>query len=159
MPLARRPLSAWLPLRVLGPFVLYECVAMLVLERRRARGAGLYAPLRFANAIIETSLPTVLVWTVSQHWSPEVAFGSWPSMLYFIFIVASTLRLDFALPVFTGMVAAVGYMLVVLLAVPLSTTPDDPVVAPLYHLTKAGIMLGDLPIRGYQGPVRVWRLA
>jgi hypothetical protein len=30
--------------------------------------------------------------------------------LYFIFIVASTLRLDFALPAFTGIVAAAGYL-------------------------------------------------
>ena len=31
-------------------------------------------------------------------------------MLYFIFIVASTLRLDFVLPAFTGIVAAAGYL-------------------------------------------------
>src|SRR5262249_42652511 len=31
-------------------------------------------------------------------------------MLYFIFIVASTLRLDFMLPAFTGIVAATGYL-------------------------------------------------
>jgi len=31
-------------------------------------------------------------------------------MLYFIFIVASTLGLDFVLPAFTGVVAAAGYL-------------------------------------------------
>ena len=40
----------------------------------------------------------------------QFAFGTWPTMLYFIFIVASTLRLDFLLPAFTGIVAAAGYL-------------------------------------------------
>jgi len=140
-PLARHPLSLWLPLRVLGPFLLYESVAMLVLERRRRRHAALLTPLRFANAIIETSLPSVLLWSVSQYWDPEVAFGAWPSMLYFIFIVAATLRLDFVLPAFTGVVAAIGYLLVVVVVLPLSRSPTDPMLAPVYHLTKAAVMV------------------
>ena len=39
-----------------------------------------------------------------------MAFGAWPTLLYFVFIVASTLRLDFVLPAFTGAVAAIGYL-------------------------------------------------
>jgi hypothetical protein len=39
--------------------------------------------------------------------TPTVAFGTWPTMLYFIFIVASTLRLDFVLPA-TSRTAAVA---------------------------------------------------
>ena len=42
--------------------------------------------------------------------TPTVAFGTWPTMLYFIFIATSTLRLDFVLPAFTGAVAAAGYL-------------------------------------------------
>ena len=107
-----------------------------------AAGRRRHHAARFVNAAIETSLPSVLLWTISQHWGPSVvALGAWPSMLYFVFIVASTLRLDFTLPVFTGAVAAVGYSAVALLVSPLSSPDEELVLAPLYHLTKAGIML------------------
>jgi len=137
----REPLSLWLPLRVIGPFVLYEIVAMLVLQRRRRRARPLPTWMRYANATVETSLPTVILWTASQYVSPSAAFGAWPPMLYFVFIVAATLRLDFSLPFFTGAVAAAGYMLVAVLVLPLSTTPDDPVLSWAYHLARAGMML------------------
>jgi len=140
-PLTRRPLPAWLPLRLLRPYLLYECVALLALRWWRRHGGAVITPLRFVNAAIETSLPSVLLWTISRYWGPVMALGAWPSMLYFVFIVASTLRLDFALPVFTGVVAAVGYSIVALLVSPLSSPAEEPVLAPLYHLTKAGIML------------------
>src|SRR5262249_60034060 len=104
-------------------------------------GGAVITPLRFVNAAIETSLPSVLLWTISRYWGPVAALGAWPSMLYFVFIVASTLRLDFALPAFTGAVAAVGYTLVAFLVAPLSTPAEEPALAPLYHLTKAVIML------------------
>jgi adenylate cyclase len=139
--LARRPVPLWLPLAVLGPFAAYEFGASLVLERFRRRGRPVFTALRFVNATIETSLPSVVTWTGAKYWPAAAALGAWPSLLYFVFIVASTLRLGFWLPVFTGAVSAVGYMLVVSLLVPLSTTPDDPLTFPVYHVIKAGIML------------------
>jgi adenylate cyclase len=98
----REPLPVWLPLGVIGPFLAYEVIVLIALRYRIARGKDLPIPLRFANALIETSLFTVILWLVSAYIGPAVAFGAWPSMLYFIFIVASTLRLDFGLAVFTG---------------------------------------------------------
>jgi adenylate cyclase len=86
-------------------------------------------------------MPSVFLWAVGQYWSPAVTFGSWPATLYFVFIVAATLRLDFALPLFTGAVAGIGYMVVVLLTVPLSFGATDPLAAWLYHLTKSAIMV------------------
>jgi adenylate cyclase len=126
---------------VLGPFVLYEFVALSAVTWWRRRGGRVITPLRFVNAAIETTLPSVLLWTIGHYWSPQVALGAWPSMLYFVFIVAATLRLDFALPVFTGVVAAVGYSAVAFLLPAEPATPAEVVLAPLYHLTKAGIML------------------
>ena len=38
---------------------------------------------------------------------PQLVFGFWPPLLYFVFIVLSTLRLDFWLSLWTGVVAAV----------------------------------------------------
>ena len=39
--------------------------------------------------------------------TPAIIFGAWPALLYFLFIILSTLRLDFRLSAFTGAVAAV----------------------------------------------------
>jgi adenylate cyclase len=98
---AGRLLPTWLPLKVFGPFLAYEILALVVLRYRRGRGKSMPTAARFANAVIETSLPTVILWWMNQFTSPLVAFGAWPTLLYFVFIVASTLRLDFVLPAFT----------------------------------------------------------
>jgi adenylate cyclase len=106
----QKPLPAWLPAGIIGPFLAYEIVALLVLRHRLARGSTFPTAARFANALIETSLPTVILSSANEFTTRAVAFGTWPTMLYFIFIVASTLRLDFLLPAFTGIVAAAGYL-------------------------------------------------
>ena len=126
---------------MLGPFTLYEFGASRVLEQLRRPGRSIPTALRFVNATIETSLPSVVLWTGAKYWPAAAALGAWPSLLYVVFIVASTLRLGFWLPVFTGAVCAAGYMLVVALVVPLSITPADPLMSPIYHLIKASIML------------------
>ena len=104
----QKPLPAWLPARIIGPFLAYEIVALLVLHYRLVGGNTVPTAARFVNALIETSLPTVGLWA-NKLATPAVAFSTWPTMLYFIFIVASTLQLDFVLPAFTSTVAAAGY--------------------------------------------------
>jgi adenylate cyclase len=138
---AAKPLPLWLPLRVVGPFLAYEIVALLVLRYRFARGRGVPTPVRFVNAVIETSLPTMILWWVSDYASPAIAFGTWPSMLYFVFIIASTLRLNFVLPVFTSAVAAAGYMVLAVAVLPGAAVGAYPLLAPRYHLVKAACML------------------
>ncbi len=135
----QKPLPAWLPAQVIGPFLAYEIVALLVLHYRLARGSTFPTAARLANALIETSLPTV---------SLSVAFGTWPTMLYFIFIVASTLRLDFVLPAFTGVVAAAGYLGVatwVLSFQGMATNPNHVIKAAL--MVVAGAVAGLVALR------------
>ena len=139
---ADQPLSPWLPVRVVGPFVAYEVVVLLALRYRVARGKGMPTFARFANAIVETSLPTVLIWVVTRYTGSEIAFGGFPALLYFVFIAAATLRLDFVLPTFTGAVAAVEYLAVAAVLLPLSSAAADPIQTPLFHIAKAIIMLG-----------------
>jgi adenylate cyclase len=106
----RTSLSPWLPLKVVGFFLAYEAFALLVLSYRFRRGKGFPLVFRFINATFETSLPTVILGVFSEFTSPLLAFGSWPVLLYFIFIIASTLRLDFVLSAYTGFVAAAGFL-------------------------------------------------
>ena len=60
--ITQNPLPAWLPAQIIGPFLAYEIVALLVLHYRLARGSTFPTVARFANALIETSLPTVSLW-------------------------------------------------------------------------------------------------
>src|SRR5215472_17075848 len=137
----RQPVPAWQPLSVIGPFLAYELSVLVALRYRASRGKDLPSLARFANVLIETSLPTVILWWGNRYAGPTAAFGTWPSMLYFLFIVASTLRLDFVLPAFTGVVAAAGYLGVAFTVLPLDPASTEPVLVPLFHLTKAGLML------------------
>ena len=87
---------------------------------------------------------------VNKFTTPAVAFGTPPTMLYFIFIVASTLRLDFALPAFTGIVAAAGYLGVaawVLSFQGIATNPNHIIKAALMVVTGAVARLVALELR------------
>jgi adenylate cyclase len=136
--IVHQPLSPWLPLKVVGFFLAYEAFALLVLSYRFRRGKGFPLVLRFINATVETSLPTVILWEVSKFASsPLLAFGSWPVLLYFIFIIASTLRLDFVLSAYTGFVAAAGFLGLAFWRHALDLFSVDL----LYYWTKAIVML------------------
>ena len=62
----QKPLPAWLPAEIIGPFFAYEVVALLVLRYRLARGSTFPTAARFANALIETSLPTVILSSANE---------------------------------------------------------------------------------------------
>jgi adenylate cyclase len=146
-----KPVPWWLPIATLGPFLAYELTAQLILGFRIARGKGMPVAVRFANAVIETSLPTVILWSASDYYGPSMAFSAWPSMLYFLFIVAATLRLDFVLPAFTGLVAAIEYLTLAVVLLPLSAHSADPALTPFFHVTKAITMLVVAVVAGLVG--------
>lgn len=76
-----------------------------LIERRRQPGLV----QRLLNALLETSIPTVMLVIVMSIMGPRDTFGSPPFLLYFFFILLSILQLDMRLCVFTGLVAAVEY--------------------------------------------------
>jgi hypothetical protein len=78
-----------------------------------------------------------MLWWMNQFTSPLVAFGAWPTLLYFVFIVASTLRLDFVLPAFTGAVAAISYLEMACWVLSFGAV----VANPISHVGKAAMMV------------------
>jgi len=136
-----RPVSWWVQVKVTGPFILYECFVVFILSRFAARGTHPPWVARYVNAAIEVSLPSVIMLVASTYVGPELVFGSWPSHLYFVFILAATLRLNFELPAFTGAVAAVEYMAVAFYLLPLSPSADQAFLTPLFHGGRAFLML------------------
>ena len=105
--------TAW-ALQVVAVFVLlasYELAIRQVVGRRLELGKTLPRQLRFLNAFVETSVPSILILLGSRQVDPVYPLESAAAYLYPVFIVLSTLRLDFRLSVFTGCVAAVEYVI------------------------------------------------
>jgi adenylate cyclase len=144
----RGGLEWWEPLAGVGPFALYEFVVLFVLRWRAARDSDFPRYARFANAFVETSLPSVVIFLLSRHMEPMTVFGFWPPMLYFVFIVLSTLRLDFWLSLWTGAVAAVQQFLLVVWLIPLEAFSSAPEHTLIYHLSRSIVLLGAGAIAG-----------
>jgi len=89
------------------PLVIFELMVLWLLQRRIALNRDVPALRRYISALIETSLPTIALAVQMNAMGPERALGFAAPLAYFMFIILSTLRLDFWLSTFTGAVAAV----------------------------------------------------
>ncbi len=69
--------------------------------------------LLYTNAFFEISIPTAGIILYTEALYSNIAFSTPVVLIYFIFIILSTLELDFKLSVFTGCVAALEYFLVI----------------------------------------------
>lgn len=133
---------AWVPFTFLAPFAIYEAIGLLVLTRHLRAGKELATWARYLNAAIETSLPTAAIATATSIMGDAVAaVSSGFAMMYFIFIVTATLRLDRLLPLFTAVVAAGEYLAIATWLLPISADANDAMFTPGYHIGKASVML------------------
>jgi adenylate cyclase len=106
---------------ILIPFILFELWVHGVISRHLKLNQDLPLFRRYLGAFIETSMPTVALALHINAMGPVQALGFVVPMTYFIFIILSTLRLDFWLSTFTGFVAACE-----LLAMAMFYHPDPP---------------------------------
>src|SRR6478735_3673823 len=91
---------------IIGPFILFEWWVHGAIQRHMKRGRDLPLYRRYIGALIETSMPTVALAMHIDSMGSTAALGFVAPFIYFIFIILSTLRLDFWLSTFTGAVAA-----------------------------------------------------
>ena len=135
--------TAW-ALHVVAVFVLlasYELAIRQVVGRRLEQGKTLPRRLRFLNAFVETSVPSILILLGSRQVDPMYPLESAAAYMYPVFIVLSTLRLDFRLSLFTGCVAAVEYVILSFALVGGSEVAAGTLFSlPPFHLPK-GVML------------------
>jgi adenylate cyclase len=89
------------------PLVIFELTVLWLLKRHIALNHDVPVLRRYLSALIETSLPTIALAIHMNAMGPERALGFAAPLAYFVFIILSTLRLDFWLSTFTGLVAAV----------------------------------------------------
>jgi adenylate cyclase len=94
---------------------------------------------RYIGALIETSLPTFVLALQIESMGPVRALGFVVPLVYFIFVVLSTLRLDFWLSTFTGFVAASELFYMAMHYRPEITTDPEPEI--YYHLARSVLIL------------------
>lgn len=120
----------------------FEFHILYATEKMLRSGAAPAALRRYVYAFVETSLPTLVILYYATILGPVQALLMPSAFVYFIFILLSTLRLDFGLCAFTGFVAAVEYAAVALFWGSGDTTVAEPVLTSLpQHLAKAVILL------------------
>jgi adenylate cyclase len=120
---------------VMVPFILFELWVHGAITRHMREGRDLPLFRRYLGALIETSMPTVALALHINSMGSVAALGFVVPMTYFIFIILSTLRLDFWLSAFTGFVAAAE-----LLAMAVFYHPD-PEISVFYHAARSLILL------------------
>ena len=89
--------------------VAYEILVRALHTRMAQRYGAPPALLRYWNAFVETSMPSLLILVVARDLDPSLVLQGPPVLLYGVFIVLSTLRLDARLSVFTGLVAGAEF--------------------------------------------------
>ena len=91
---------------ILVPFILFELFVHAMVKRQMTLDRDLPVFRRYASVFIETSVPTIALALHIDNMGSVQALGYVVPLSYFIFIILSTLRLDFWLSTFTGFVAA-----------------------------------------------------
>jgi adenylate cyclase len=107
-------------------FLLFEFAVLYLLARRIKMHSDVPVARRYISALIETSLPTYLLYLHMNWMGSEQALGYTAPLGYFLFIVLSTLRLDFWLSAFTGFVAAAELLAMAMLYRPAGFATEPP---------------------------------
>jgi adenylate cyclase len=121
-------------------FAVFELSVLRLLGQRLAQGRDVPHARRYLGVLIETSLPTVGLYLEMNEMGPAQALAFVAPLVYFIFIILSTLRLDFWLSTFTGFVAAAEWFGMAVFYHP-AQFADDPVPGLGFHVFRSLIIL------------------
>jgi adenylate cyclase len=100
---------------VVAAVIVYEWLMRQLFNRYLRRERQLPPVIRYLNVAIETSFPTILLAWFANTMPADLALTSATLLGYFFFIILSALSLDFRLSVFAGVVAAAGYVALILI--------------------------------------------
>ncbi len=124
---------------------LYEFLTRQFVTRRLRQDAPVPAWIWYLNVLLETNIPTIGLFVIGFRQAVPVSYlVSSFIMLYAVFIVLSTLRLDARLSLFTGGVAAVGYTALAfyfLSITPAGAEVDPRFLAPVFYINWAIVFL------------------
>jgi adenylate cyclase len=121
-------------------FAVFELLVLRLLGQRLAQGRDVPYARRYLGALIETSLPTVALYLQMRAMGPTQALAFVAPLVYFIFIILSTLRLDFWLSTFTGFVAAAELFAMAIFYRP-AQFAGDPAPDVAFHFVRGLVIL------------------
>jgi adenylate cyclase len=123
----------------LVPFILFELWVHAAITRHLKLNRDVPVYRRYLGALIETTMPTIALALHIQNMGAVQALGFAAPLAYFIFIILSTLRLDFWLSTFTGFVAAAELFAMAMFYHPAGNTDPEPGI--FYHVVRSLIIL------------------
>ena len=123
---------------ILASFILFEVWVHSQIRRNLKLDRDMPVIRRYIGALIETSLPTIILILQIRSMGASQALGFVLPMVYFIFVILSTLRLDFWLSTFTGFVAA-AQLLAVALYYNSASDAGEPLI--YFHAVRSTIIL------------------
>jgi adenylate cyclase len=123
----------------LVPFILFELWVHAAISRHLKLRRDVPVFRRYLGALIETTMPTVALALHIQNMGSVQALGFVVPLAYSIFIILSTLRLDFWLSTFTGFVAAAELFGMAMLYHPAGNADPEPEI--FYHGVRSLIIL------------------
>src|SRR5229473_1135259 len=123
----------------LVPFILFELWVHAAISRHLRLDRDVPVYRRYLGVLIETTMPTVVLALHIENMGSVQALGFAAPLAYFIFIILSTLRLDFWLSTFTGFVAAAELFGMAMFYHPAVNTDPEPDI--FYHAARSMIIL------------------
>src|SRR5262245_28408823 len=124
----------------LGGFILFEAWVLALISRQLKRNLDVPQLRRYIDAFIETSLPSLLLVAHMSNMGAAPALGFVAPLFYFVFIILSTLRLDFWLSTFTGFVAAAELLALALFHPAARAAVGDPMLAAAFLISRRAII-------------------
>lgn len=119
-------------------YLLFEVWVHSQIRRNLELDRDLPVIRRYIGTLIETSLPTLILILQIRSMGASQALGFVLPLVYFIFVILSTLRLDFWLSTFTGFVAAAELLAVALYYNSVSDA-GEPLI--YFHVVRSTVIL------------------
>jgi adenylate cyclase len=123
---------------ILTGLVLFELFVHRTIKHHVQLDRDLPVYRRYIGVLIETSVPSLVLWLQIGSMGPARALGFVMPLVYCIFIILSTLRLDFRLSAFTGFVAAAQLLALAVHYEPRVDVDAEPEL--YYHLTRSLVL-------------------
>lgn len=126
-----------------GILLFREIAVKNFLIKRINAGKNIPAYWKYINSLIEVSFPTLILIGFAQFTSPVYALFTPVNLLYFIFIILSTLELDEKLCLFVSAVAAVEWLFISLFYLQRTNIPREVELLrmPIIYAGKSVIIL------------------
>jgi len=105
----------WVQSAVLALVIAHETHLLRAVKRAQQHKKDVPAALWTINVVVESQLPTLalLLLLASKWMNPYQVLVAPAMLLYFLFIILSTLRLSPSMTVLTGLMSALGYLSVI----------------------------------------------